>query len=276
VNVLAEARDRIYSDFLQGSRLPAYGRWLEAALLAEYEVCSVGGLWRRMEAGGLGPARRYLVLRHDVDTDPGTAAAMWAIDRRLGLETSYFFRLSTLDLRLMADIQAGGSEASYHYEELATIAKRLGLRTRAQAERHLPQARDAFAANLTRLREGTGLPMTVVASHGDFVNRRLGLPNWVLLSDPVFRRQVGVVLETYDEDFLRILTSRHADGPYPRYWHPADPMAAIAAREPVISVLVHPRHWRVNRLVNAHDDARRVFEGLRFALPGVRAPGSDR
>jgi hypothetical protein len=266
VKVLIDARNRVYSDFFQRSRLDAYERLLETALRVEYQVVSVGGLWRRRQAGVLGATERYLVLRHDIDTDSATARIMWTIDHRLGVETSYFFRLSTLDRELMTDIANGGSEASYHYEELASVAKRRRPRSRSDALRLLPEAKELFAANLARLRAMTGLPMTVVASHGDFVNRRLGLPNWMLLDDGELRRELAIELEAYDEAYLAHLTTRHADGPYPRHWYPLDPLTAIEAREPVISVLVHPRHWRVNRLVNARDNAQRVVEGLRLKL----------
>jgi hypothetical protein len=272
MTALNAAWNRIYGDFLQGSRLDAYRAFLETALRAGYRVASVGALWRLVESGDLDPARRFLVLRHDVDTDPATARAMWEIDRALGIEASFFFRLSTLDLGLMAEIAAEGSEASYHYEELATLAKRLGLRDRSAVMTHLPEARDRFAENLGRLRQTTGLPMSVVASHGDFVNRHLGLPNWVLLTDTEFRRQVGIELETYDAAFLGHLPSRHADGPPPTRWSPVDPAVPIGAGEPIVSVLVHPRHWRVNRSVNARDDLQRVVEGVRFALGGRRTP----
>jgi hypothetical protein len=265
--VLTRVWHRVYSDFLLGSRLGAYERLLGGALEAGYRVRSVGGAWRSIGDGGLEAGSRLVVLRHDVDTDPATAAAMWAIDRRLGVETSYFFRLATLDPGLMAEIAAAGSEASYHYEELATIAKRRRLRTRSDALAHLPEAVDRFAENIGRLRAMTGLPMRIVASHGDFVNRRLGLPNWLILADPDVRRGLDIELETYDEAFLRHVTSRHSDGPHPQFWRPVDPAAAIGAGEAVISVLVHPRHWRVNRLVNARDDVQRVVEGVRFALP---------
>lgn len=257
-------RDRVFSDFLMGSRLDTYEAWLTTALRAEYQVSPVGVIWRMIEDGGLDPGQRHLALRHDVDTDPGTAAAMWQIERRLGIRSSYFFRLSTLDPRLMADIEAAGSEASYHYEEIATIAKRRGLRSREEALLHLPEARAEFAANIGRLRATTGLPMRVVASHGDFVNERLGLANCALLEDPEFRRSVGVELETYDPAFLEHLPSRHTDVPHPRYWDPADPLAAVHAGEPVISVLVHPRHWRTARMVNVRDDLQRLVEGLRY------------
>jgi hypothetical protein len=268
--LLPRLLDRARGDFLMGSRLDLYQRLLETALGAGYRICSVGGLWRQIGNGGLDPAQRYLVLRHDVDTDWRTAAAMWDIDRGLGVESSYFFRLSTIAPALMADIAGGGSESSYHYEELATIAKRRGLRTGSDALDHLPEARDEFATNIGLLRATTGLPMRVVAAHGDFVNRRLGVPNWVILDHPDVRREVGVDLETYDAAYLRHLPSQHSDAPYPRFWVPADPAEAIRAGQRVVAVLVHPRHWRVDRAVNSRDDVRRVVEGLRFEISARR------
>ena len=263
----ARLRHRIYADFLMPSRLGAYRGLLESALDVGYEIVSVERMWSIIVADRLDPARRVLVLRHDIDTDPGTAAAMWAIDRDLGVRSSYFFRLSTLDPALMAEIAARGGEASYHYEELATVAKRRRLRSGLDLIAHLPEARDRFRRNLTRLRETTGLPMRVVASHGDFVNRALQSPNWLILDDPAFRHQVDVELETYDEALLRHLPSRYTDALYPEYWSPGDPAEAIRRREPTIQVLVHPRSWRAARATNARDDLRRLAEGLRFGLP---------
>jgi hypothetical protein len=272
LTALRTLRNRLYSDFLLRSRLGDYRRLLETALRAGYRISSVGAAWQSIEGGGLDPGRRHLVLRHDIDTDPRTAAAMWDIDRALGVESSYFFRLSTLAPTHMADIAGGGSEVSYHYEELSAVAKRRGLRSPSDALAHLPEARDEFARNLSKLRAMTGLPMRVVASHGDFVNRRLGIANWVILDDPEFRRSVGIELETYDEPFLRHLPIRHSDDSYPRFWDYNDPAEAIGAGEPVIYVLVHPRHWRADPLGNARDDIRRVVEGLRFGFPAVRRP----
>ena len=262
----AALRDRFYADFLMPSRLGAYRGLLESALAAGYEIVSVEHIWRIIAADRLDPGRRVLVLRHDIDTDPATAAAMWAIDRDLGVESSYFFRLSTLDPALMADIAAYGSHASYHYEELANVAKRRRLRNGSDVIAHLPEARDRFRRNVSRLRHITGLPMRVVAAHGDFVNRALRSPNWLILDDPVFRHEVDVELEAYDEALLRHLPRRYTDTLHPTYWLPNDPAEAICRCEPTIQVLVHPRHWRVARVTNGYDDLRRLAEGLRFGL----------
>lgn len=264
---LRRLAERVYADVLMPSRLGAYAEFLEAGLQAGYEVVGVGSFWN----GGAAPpdeTRRFLILRHDVDTDPGTAAAMWHVDQRLGINTSYFFRLATLDVDLARRVADAGGEASYHYEELATIIRRRRLRTRDAAIAALAEARDLFARNVDRLRATTGLPIRVVAAHGDFVNRRLGIANWEILADASFREQVGIDLETYDPAYLARLTSRFSDTLYPRYWDPSDPMTAIRAGEPVVSVLVHPRHWRTDPWGNLADDARRLADEARYRLPG--------
>ena len=261
-------RERVYGDFLMPSRLDLYRKLLVTALGAGYNVVSVEGFWALIKGGSVDPAGRYFVLRNDIDTGPRTARAMWQIERSLGIVSSYFFRLSSLDLALMADIGAAGGEASYHYEELATVAKRRRLRTPAEALQHLPEAQDLFRLNLERLRTSSGQPIRIVASHGDFVNRKLGLTNWLILVDETFRSEVGIELETYDAAFMSHVTSRHADLTNPPYWTPAHPLSAIESGQPVVYVLVHPRSWQVERGLNARDDLVRGWQSLRYALPG--------
>jgi hypothetical protein len=236
---------------------------------------SIETFWHLIDGDAVDPAARYLVLRHDIDTDPGTARAMWDIERALGIDGSYYFRLSTADPGLMRAIAEGGSQASYHFEELATIAKQRHLRHGADVLEHLPEARALFQANLERLRASTGLPMRVVASHGDFVNRATGVANRAILDDATFRQDVGVDLEVYDEAYLGHLTDRYSDTHHPRFWVSGNPAEGITRGAAVIQVLVHPRHWRVHRLVNAADDIRRVAEGLAYRLPS-RSAGATR
>jgi hypothetical protein len=264
--------DRCYGDFLMPSRLTAYRALLEAALAAGYTILSVEAAWAHLRAGAGRPAGRSLVLRHDIDTGPATAAAMWRIERDLGIGGSWYFRLSTLDLELMADIADAGSEASYHYEELATVAKRHRARTAAAALRLVPEAQERFARNLARLRERTGLPFSTVASHGDFANRKLGLMNWTILADAAFRSSVGIDLETYDEPFMRHVTSRHADTTYPRFWTGEPPAAAIDRGEPFVYLLVHPGTWQVERRSSFRGNLHRMREGMSYANP-IRSPG---
>ena len=264
---MRSAGHRIYADFLLPSRLGEFRQLLEQFLAGDRSIVSVETFWELAKTDRLLHAQRYVVLRHDIDTDPGTARAMWEIERDLGVCGSFFFRLSTADIPLMRSIAASGGGVGYHYEEIATIAKERRLRTGSDLEEHLVEATEAFVRNLSRLRVMTGLPMTVVASHGDFVNRLLGVPNTVLLADPELRRRASVELEVYDQAVMKHTSSRHSDTGHPVYWVPESPRAAIARDEHVIYLLVHPRHWRAARVVNARDDLVRLAESIRYALP---------
>src|SRR5262249_30731149 len=155
----------------------------------------VRAFWDAIKAEGLHTAAKLLVLRHDVDTDCATARCMWRIERPLGIRSSYYFRLSTLDIPFMREIERDGGEASYHYEELATFAKRTRSTNPADVLANLALIRKSFQRNLTRLRKRSGLPITIVASHGDFANRKLSLCNWLILQDHAFRDEVNVELE---------------------------------------------------------------------------------
>ena len=132
--------------------------------------------------------------------------------------------------------------------------------------REMPTIRKLFHENLKILREKSGLPLNIVASHGDFVNRKLKMYNWEILKDGDFRKTVGVDLEVYDDVFVRNISRRHSDNLYPSFWKPENPLQAVRAEAPRVYVLVHPRHWRTNPKVNFVDNVHRVFEGVRYSL----------
>lgn len=265
---------RLYADFLMPSRLEDFRALLVDARERGYAVEGVRDFWRASRGGAEKPTGRRLVLRHDVDTDPATARAMWDIERALGVASSYYFRLGTLDVALMREIESSGGEASYHYEELADHAKARGLATREAALADFAVIREAFRANLSRLRAETGLPMTVVASHGDFANRRLQTFNFEPLADPALRAELGIELETYDAAFWKLVDGRYADAPPPRFWNPESPVAALRAGAPVVYLLVHPRQWRANPRANLADNLRRLREGAGWSRRRATASAS--
>ena len=250
--------DRVYADFLLPDRLPLYRDLLAGALAAGYAIDSISGWRQRSQSGRQTPT---IILRHDVDTDVGTATRKLAIERSLGVVATYFFRLSTASVELMRDADAAGFEVGYHFEELATVAKRHRLRRPEQVERHLPEIQEEFRANLLALRATTGLALRVVAAHGDAVNRRLGIRNQALLT-PELRRELEIDLEANDPHFVRTVTTRITDAQHPEYWRPHPPDVAIARGDPVIYLLTHPRQWRRNVRENMRDDLKRAGEGL--------------
>jgi len=253
---------RIYSDYLMPQRFEGHRRLLEAALAAGYRFESIEAHWARRKAGQVAPGEKVFVLRHDIDSDVEAGARLFEIEASLGIRSSYYFRLCTYAPELMKRIHAQGSEVGYHYEEPATLIKAKGLRTRDEALAHLPEALAAFESNLRRMRRELDLPMRVVASHGDFANRALDLPNWTMLADPADRARLDIDLEVYDPAFMEAVTFRTSDVGYPAFWKPADPLEGVAAGSPFIYLLIHPRHWRSHFVSNTRENWIRVWEGL--------------
>jgi hypothetical protein len=107
-------------------RLSEYGRVLVAFRDAGYRFVTMAQFAAALRAGApLAPP--LFLLRCDVDSDPAGAGKMFAVEQGHGLAATYYFRLNTVDLTLIARMTTAGTEVSYHFEEIATAAKRLGL-----------------------------------------------------------------------------------------------------------------------------------------------------
>jgi hypothetical protein len=250
--------NRLYADYLMPSRLAEYEALLVRASQCGYRQMSVRDFYRAARQEG-GPPAKVLVHRHDIDSDLRTARKMFALETKHGVRASYYFRLSTLDYGFMRAIEAAGSEASYHYEEVATYAKRHRLRRGDEVRARFPEIRELFARNFMRIAEHLGTPMTTVASHGDFANRRLKVINHELLGDPDLRRRCGIECESYDADLLRHFDLYISDRPYPVYYYPLSPFEALGRYERVC-FLTHPIQWETNWLENTRCNVVRLAE----------------
>jgi len=256
---------RMVADFLMPSRLAEYRATLGHFVEQGYQFLTVDAYASHIAKGtlwGLGPVA---VLRQDVDTDVATARAMWRIEQELGVQASRYFRLSTFDSRLMQEIDAAGGEASYHFEEMATFAKKRRIKSAQQLRHSVDEIVPRFEDNLARMRGETGLAMTTVASHGDFVNRRLGVYNHELLACPEVRQRLGVANEVYDAALAAPVEARYCDRPYHQKWDAGDPRSITPSKARVVYLLVHPRHWRASPACNLYDDAGRIWEAVRYA-----------
>lgn len=257
---------RIYSEFFLNSRLEEYKSLIIKALENEYKVISIEQFYEIFMINEDKQNSKYIVLRHDIDTDVSTAKLMFEIEKQLQVYSSYYFRLSTIDIPFMKEIHQYGSEASYHYEEIASYAKQHKIRNPNQIYNNMTEIQRLFSKNLETLRNSTGIPMEIVASHGDFVNRHLRITNCAILKDSEFRNRNKIKLEVYDDSIMKYVTSRHSDCRYPVFWKPSDPVEAICNNSPVIYVLTHPRHWKANIKENIKDGYNRLMEGIKYKV----------
>jgi hypothetical protein len=249
--------NRVYADYLMPSRLGEYDALVREVAAAGYAQLSVREFHRQAHANG--PAARSFVHRHDIDSDLRTARKMFDIEARHGVRASYYFRLCTLDFGFMREIEAAGSEASYHYEEVADFAKRHRLRSAEAVRLRFPEIRELFARNVSQIVDRLGMPLTTVASHGDFANRRLKVINHELLRDEALRRRCGIECESYDAELLRRFDIYISDRKHPVYYYPLSPFDALG-KYGSICLLTHPVQWETNWVESTRCNVRRLVE----------------
>jgi len=259
---------RLQGDYVQRERLDELRAHLGSARDHGYETMTLSAFSDLIAAGPPGPDHRILLLRHDIDSDLPRARRMWEIERGLGMVGSYFFRRCTWDVGFMRELSSAGYEVGYHYEELATVIKERGAATATEARALLGAAGALLRTTIAELRADSGLALDVLAAHGDFANRAVGVSNVELLADPALRAEIGVRLEAYDVEPL--VSARSSDGVPPRGWRPRDPMDAIRRGEPIVEILMHPRSWGRAPLTNARADLRRLGEGCAYRLRRAR------
>lgn len=252
--------NRLYSDYVMPSRMAEFERFIKTAQDLGYAQVSVRQFVDSLRQPHC-PNRKVLIHRHDIDSDLRTTRKLFQLEKKYNIKSSYYFRLSTLDFELMREIEDYGSEASYHYEELATYAKRHKIKDAAAVRERIPEIRDEFVANFRRIETRFGKKMTTVAAHGDFANRKLKLRNTEILTDPKLRAACGIVCETYDAALLENTDLYIGDRPYPEYYYPISPAAAIGKYNKIY-LLTHPRQCETNWKENTKENLWRFYEHL--------------
>ncbi|WP_229421003.1 hypothetical protein [Telluria antibiotica] len=236
-------------------RTSDYEALLRAAICAGYALMSVRDF---IDFGQAAP-RRIMVLRHDIDTDPATARRLFEIERSLGVLATYYFRLTTLDIRLMVELEKYGSEASYHFEEIADFVKRHDIRCPAQLRARMGEVEDQFFINFTDIERRTGIKLRTVASHGDFVNRKLGIINHELLQNAALRQRCGITHEAYDQALMQRFGIYISDRPCPELYCPCSPLEVFGIHERIYFTS-HPVHWRTNWRETSRHNLTRLRE----------------
>ena len=264
--MLRKVCKRIYDDFFRKSRLVLYEKMLKDAIDNKYQFYTIEDFNKLIVQKALDDTIKYAIIRHDIDTDPLTAFEFFKIEKKYNIKSTYYFRLSTIDKKIIAEISNFGSEVSYHYEEIASYAKAYRLKSRSSIEEHLDRIREKFINNLVRFRTELNVDSVTVASHGDFVNKYLGIANYYLINDDT-RIKGNIELEAYDDSFMKFVTSRIADlGVVEGLWTPRGFYESIRSQEKVLYILIHPRQWYSRIFANVNEELKRVYEGLKYKI----------
>ncbi len=207
-----------------------------------------------------------LVLRHDVDVRGVGVRPMLAIEARLGLASTWYFRWATLDDSLVREIRAAGGEVGLHYETLARVLVRGNIHDQAGVTPEvLAAARGELRGEVDAFRRRLGLDELTIASHGHPRNQEARVSNNVLATAD-FCREAGVLAEAYAAGFLQDIDCYVADTDLlinDGWAYGITLVGALAAGHRRICFLSHPNHWW-------HSGSGRIIALLKLVLRGVR------
>lgn len=147
------------------------------------------------------PAKKTIVVRHDVDNRPQNSLVTAEIEKQLGIKGSYNFRAKpqSWDEEIIKQIAKSGHEIGYHYEELASF------------NGDQQKAIEAFKINLEKLRKLA--PVSTICMHGSPTSKFDPRDLWKNND----YREFQIIGEPYfDVDFVQVLyltdTGRRWDG----------------------------------------------------------------
>jgi hypothetical protein len=168
------------------------------------------------------PAKKVVVLRHDVDLLPENSLRFAKIESDYGFNGTYYFRIvdESFNEKIIKEIYSLGHEIGYHYEEVNQAsgfrrqASGIGRRTndtRCTEEEIVKIAIESFKKNLAKLREL--VPVKTICMHGSPMSKWDSRLLWKYYD----YHDYGIVGEPYfDIDFDEILyltdTGRRWDG----------------------------------------------------------------
>ena len=254
--------DKFLADYVIKLGLPAYENLLQDAKKHGYELMSLSAFYNKFIVHQ--PSKdndniKVFLNRHDVDVDLKTARKMFQIEKKMGVTSTFYFRLSTLDIDFMREINDYGSEVGYHFEELATFAKRYHIKNKEALKPRLAEIQKSFLSNFYRIENLLGFKMHSVASHGDFANRALKCANNEII-DGSLKKEANIDFEAYE--LVPYFSEYLSDAPYPKFWRRGSPFTSMDEGSQVICLLTHPSHWGRNFWAETKNNFRRIWEGI--------------
>ena len=158
---------------------------------------NVGYFFQTFEEYINNPAKKVLILRHDIDKRMENALKFAEIEASMNIKASYHFRIheTRKNPAILIKIKNLGHEIAYHYEDLSKISRN-GLID----EDILQNALTAFRNNLSFLRQY--YPVRVISMHGDPTSLTDNRSLWQTFS----YKQEGIICEPYyDIDYSSVL-----------------------------------------------------------------------
>lgn len=196
--------------------------------------------------------QKVLILRHDIDiASPGTLK-MLEIEIKNHVKATYYFRWVTFDKSIIDQVIKAGGEVGLHYETLATYC--IKNNKNYVTNQDIINCRPLLKQEIKDFKAKSGVDIKTIASHGNPVNRAIGIPNYVILDGQKYS-DYGVMGETYDKDIIKnYIKSYICDNELTTnlgFSYSTNPIDSIDKNMGVIEFLSHPNHWYFDILKRA-------------------------
>jgi hypothetical protein len=228
-----------------GRRPPRWRAYRRLIRLAQEEGYLVRSLESWLCAGSSQPDQT-LLLRHDVDRSPLTAAKMAKVEEKLGLRSTFYFRWSTFDRGVITSLSDRGFHVGLHYETLTRYAIVHDLRSRESVTPDvISRCRKALMEELSLFARLTGVTVRSVAAHGDPRARLIGHTNDVLLRGENYD-DYGLAASADDTRAKSSVDCWVSDGSgVSTFWNAGVTLPdAVRARHNTVLFNSHPHHWQ--------------------------------
>ena len=238
-------RLKLFLEYFRNDRIKQYENIIKEAIENNYEVISL----RNYVEDKYDKTKKLLILRHDVDHFSSATKMMFEVEKQYGVTSSFYFRNSTFEPKLMKEIEVYGSEASLHFEPIADFVKANGIKSKDELERFenwQEKCLNILKANLERFRNLIDIPCVTIASHGEYENILVKTPNNYLTEDVATYDYLDIKLEAYNKEMIDKVTCYISDVPIEingGYRYGITPIVAIKNEEQFILFLTHPNHW---------------------------------
>ena len=236
---------QLFIKYLKNNRIVEYDSIIKNALEKEYEVISL----RDYVEDNYDKNKKLFILRHDVDHFSDGTRMMFEVEKKYGVKSSFYFRNSTFEPKLMQEIEWYGSEASLHFEPIADFVKANSIKNKEELygfANWQQRCLNVLKANLDRYRNLLDIPCVTIASHGEYENILVKTPNNYLTEDTKTYEYLDIKLEAYNKEMIDKVTCYISDVPIEEnngYKYGTTPFEAIQKEEKFIMFLTHPNHW---------------------------------
>ena len=243
-------RIELFIKYLRNDRIKEYENIIKKALENNYEVISL----RDYIEEKYDKNKKLFILRHDVDHFSDGTKMMFEVEKEYGVKSSFYFRNSTFEPKLMKEIENYGSEASLHFETIADFVKANGIKNKEELYSHKDwqqRCLNILKSDIERFRNLLDIPCVTIASHGEYENTLVQIPNNYLTEDVSTYEFLGIKLEAYNKEMIeKKVTCYISDVPIEinsGYRYGTTPFEAIENGEKFIMFLTHPNHWHYSR-----------------------------